>query len=69
MLTYAATSISVGSRPNDRHTNRWSAAIGTTTYSYDSVGNLTAIPYPHSTLERRDDYASAYFEATKIPLK
>jgi YD repeat-containing protein len=29
-------------------TNRWSAAKGTTYYSYDSVVNLTSINYPAS---------------------
>jgi YD repeat-containing protein len=32
--------------PNDRLTNRWSAAKGNTRYSYDAVGNLTLIGYP-----------------------
>jgi YD repeat-containing protein len=30
---------------NDRLTNRWSAAKGTTTYKYDQVGNLTNVVY------------------------
>ena len=30
---------------NDRLTNRWSAAKGTTTYRYDQVGNLTNVLY------------------------
>jgi RHS repeat-associated protein len=33
---------------NDRATNRWSAAMGTTTYTYDNIGNLKSIVYPHS---------------------
>lgn len=31
--------------PDNRLTNRWSTAKGTTTYSYDSVGNLTHVAY------------------------
>jgi RHS repeat-associated protein len=34
--------------PDNRLTNRWSAAKGSTTYSYDSVGNLTGVVYPVS---------------------
>jgi RHS repeat-associated protein len=34
--------------PDDRLTNRWSGAMGATTYAYDNVGNLKAIYYPHS---------------------
>jgi RHS repeat-associated protein len=34
--------------PLDQLTNRWSAAMGNTSYSYDGVGNLTAVHYPHS---------------------
>jgi RHS repeat-associated protein len=34
--------------PDTRLTNRWSAAKGSTTYGYDSVGNLTGVVYPVS---------------------
>src|SRR5204863_125029 len=34
---------------DNRLTNRWSAAKGSTTYKYDAVGNLTNIVYPVST--------------------
>jgi RHS repeat-associated protein len=34
---------------NDRLTNRWTPAKGTTKYAYDAVGNLTSIDYPTST--------------------
>jgi len=34
--------------PENRLTNRWSAAMGTTTYSWDNVGNLLTINYPSS---------------------
>ena len=34
---------------NNRLTNRWSAAKGTTVYSYDAVGNRTLVNYPVST--------------------
>ncbi|HEX5221928.1 MAG TPA: hypothetical protein VFZ59_20365, partial [Verrucomicrobiae bacterium] len=34
--------------PNSRLTNRWSAAKGTTSYSYDALGNLTFVNYPAS---------------------
>ena len=34
--------------PNNRLTNRWSAAKGGTAYSYDAVGNLTKVDYPVS---------------------
>ena len=33
--------------PNDRLTNRWSAAKGTTVYQTDPVGNVTNIIYPN----------------------
>ncbi len=33
---------------DSRLTNRWSAAKGNTTYSYDAVGNLTYVTYPVS---------------------
>jgi RHS repeat-associated protein len=32
--------------PDNRLTNRWSAAKGSTTYKYDNIGNLTNIVYP-----------------------
>jgi YD repeat-containing protein len=35
--------------PNNRLTNRWSAAKGDTKYAYDPVGNLTNIDYAVST--------------------
>jgi YD repeat-containing protein len=35
--------------PGNRLTNRWSAAKGTTVYTYDTVGNLTFVNYPAST--------------------
>jgi RHS repeat-associated protein len=35
--------------PDNRLTNRWSAAKGTTYYTNDAVGNLTYIKYPSST--------------------
>ena len=41
--------------PDDRLTNRWSAAKGNTAYVYDPVGNLTNINYPVSA-----DVALAY---------
>jgi YD repeat-containing protein len=31
--------------PDNRLTNRWSAAMGNTAYSYDAVGNLTHVSY------------------------
>jgi YD repeat-containing protein len=34
--------------PDNRLTNRWSAAKGSTAYSYDAVGNLTQVTYPVS---------------------
>ena len=34
--------------PDNRLTNRWSAAKGNTGYAYDPVGNLTNIAYPSS---------------------
>ena len=34
--------------PNNRFTNRWSAAKGNTAYGYDALGNLTNIDYPVS---------------------
>jgi YD repeat-containing protein len=34
---------------NDRLTNRWSSAKGTTFYTNDAVGNLTYIKYPSRT--------------------
>ena len=34
--------------PNNRLTNRWSAAKGNTGYGYDNVGNLLQIKYPSS---------------------
>ncbi len=34
--------------PNNRLTNRWSAAKGGTVYTYDAVGNLTHVTYPVS---------------------
>src|SRR6266511_1095714 len=33
---------------NNRLTNRWSVAKGSTAYSYDKVGNLTSVNYPVS---------------------
>ncbi len=33
---------------DNRLTNRWSAAKGSTAYSYDSVGNLSSVQYPAS---------------------
>jgi RHS repeat-associated protein len=37
-----------GYDPDNRLTNRWSAAKGGTTYGYDPVGNLTTVIYQHS---------------------
>lgn len=37
-----------GYDPDDRLTNRVSAAKGTTTYNYDALGNLTNVSYPTS---------------------
>jgi RHS repeat-associated protein len=34
--------------PNDRLTNRWTAAKGYTTYKYDPIGNLTNVLYQNS---------------------
>jgi RHS repeat-associated protein len=34
--------------PDNRLTNRWSNAKGTTIYAYDAVGNLTKVTYPVS---------------------
>ena len=34
--------------PDNRLTNRWSAAKGNTVYSYDAAGNLKTINYQHS---------------------
>ena len=34
--------------PDNRLTNRWSAAKGSTVYGYDAVGNLTRVTYPVS---------------------
>lgn len=34
---------------DNRLTNRWSAAKGTTVYGYDAVGNRTLVNYPVST--------------------
>jgi YD repeat-containing protein len=34
---------------DNRLTNRWSAQKGTTTYGYDTVGNLTSVTYPTNT--------------------
>jgi RHS repeat-associated protein len=34
--------------PDNRLTNRWSAAKGNTAYAYDAVGNLTHVAYPVS---------------------
>lgn len=33
---------------DNRLTNRWSAAKGSTVYGYDAVGNLTGVTYPAS---------------------
>ena len=33
--------------PDNRLTNRWSAAVGNTRYRYDAVGNVTNIAYPN----------------------
>src|SRR5207249_3637677 len=35
--------------PEGRLTNRWSAAMGNTTYIWDDVGNLLTIKYPRDT--------------------
>ena len=35
---------------DNRLTNRWTPAKGVTTYTYDAVGNRTAIIYPQSTI-------------------
>lgn len=35
--------------PDNRLTNRWSVAKGTTLYRYDAVGNLTNVVYPFNT--------------------
>jgi len=35
--------------PNDRLTNRWSAAKGNTVYKYDPIGDLTNVAYPVSS--------------------
>jgi len=35
--------------PNDRLTNRWSAAKGNTVYEYDPIGDLTNVAYPVSS--------------------
>ncbi|MEW6160412.1 MAG: hypothetical protein AB1813_23505, partial [Verrucomicrobiota bacterium] len=40
--------ITYGYDANDRLTSRWTAAKGTTTYSYDPTDNLTLINYPSS---------------------
>ena len=34
--------------PNDRATNRWTAAKGNTIYTFDAVGNVLTINYPLS---------------------
>jgi RHS repeat-associated protein len=38
------------SDPNDRLTNRWSLAMGATTYRYDPIGNLTNVDYSAGTV-------------------
>ncbi len=42
--------------PNDRLTNRWSAAMGTTVYRYDPIGNLTNVDYSGGTVSTPSIY-------------
>ena len=41
--------------PNDRLTNRWTAAKGNTGYVHDNIGNLLSINYPQSSISYGHD--------------